>query len=103
MPRLDLAGQAHGAPPGGIPAAQGPSVQRIWVPPTDRGQPLGRTGVSGGMDLRLLLLLVLTMAAPATDLTLAREQNWLVIRGDLPGGELRINYIESYCRAGSTT
>jgi hypothetical protein len=54
------------------------------------------------MDVRLLLLLALTLAAPAMDLTLGREQNWLVVRGDLPGGELRINYIESYCRAGST-
>ncbi len=36
-------------------------------------------------------------------LTLGREQNWLVIRGpQLPGGEIRVNYLEAYCRAGST-
>jgi hypothetical protein len=45
-------------------------------------------------------------AAPAAarpTLTLAREGNWLIIRGGyLPGGELRVNYLEAYCRAGST-
>jgi len=36
-------------------------------------------------------------------LELGRDGHWLVIRGsDLPGGELRINYLEAYCRAGST-
>jgi hypothetical protein len=45
---------------------------------------------------------VLQVAAAET-LTVARDGNWLVIRGsDLPGAELRINYLEAYCRAGST-
>src|SRR5256885_11301565 len=36
-------------------------------------------------------------------LTLARENNWLIIRGaSLPSGEIRINYLEAYCRANST-
>jgi len=36
-------------------------------------------------------------------LTLARDKHWLVIRGErIPAGEIRINYIEAYCRAGST-
>lgn len=36
-------------------------------------------------------------------LTLAREANWLIIRGaQIPAGEIRINYLEAYCRAGST-
>lgn len=36
-------------------------------------------------------------------LTLDRDANWLVIRGKhLPGGEIRINYLEAYCRDGST-
>ncbi|MGA2657510.1 MAG: hypothetical protein ABSH34_08310 [Verrucomicrobiota bacterium] len=40
-------------------------------------------------------------ASPA--LTLGREANWLVIRGaQIPAGEIRINYLEAYCRAGST-
>ena len=57
------------------------------------------------MAMRALLLplfLLLMAVAPAAELTLAREQNWVVVRGDFPGGEVRINYIESYCRAGST-
>ena len=36
-------------------------------------------------------------------LTLDRQENWLIIRGPkLPGGEIRVNYLEAYCRAGST-
>ena len=36
-------------------------------------------------------------------LTLAREANWLIVRGArIPGGEIRTNYLEAYCRAGST-
>jgi hypothetical protein len=39
----------------------------------------------------------------AEPLSLERDQNWLVIRrADLPGGELRVNYLEAYCRANST-
>ncbi len=51
-------------------------------------------------------LFALTTTARATDdpaLTLARDANWLVVRGArLPGGEIRINYLEAYCRANST-
>jgi hypothetical protein len=54
------------------------------------------------MTARLVLLLALGLTTPAAEFTLARDQNWLVVRGDLPGGEVRINYIESYCRPGST-
>jgi len=36
-------------------------------------------------------------------LTLSRPGNWLVIHGPhLPGGALRVNYLEAYCRAGSS-
>lgn len=39
--------------------------------------------------------------ADADGLTLAREGHWLVIRGEgVP--EIRVNYLEAYCRAGST-
>lgn len=42
------------------------------------------------------------LAAPHS-LTLAREGHWLIIRGhQIPGGEIKINYLEAYCRAGST-
>lgn len=36
-------------------------------------------------------------------LTLARQGQWLLIQStNIPGGEIRINYLEAYCRAGST-
>ena len=36
-------------------------------------------------------------------LTLSRESNWLIIHGpNLPSGQIRINYLEAYCRADST-
>jgi hypothetical protein len=36
-------------------------------------------------------------------LRLEREANWLIIRGaHLPGGEIRINYLEAYCRPKSS-
>ncbi len=42
-------------------------------------------------------------AQDAPPLTLAREKNWLIIKvAHLPGGEIRVNYLEAYCRAGST-
>jgi len=41
--------------------------------------------------------------APAAALKLAREKNWLIIKGEaIPGGEIRINYLEAYCRPNST-
>src|SRR5450755_2763786 len=64
------------------------------------------------MRIHLLPLLLLVVCAtafstraadPKPTLTLAREQNWLIIHGpQIPGGEIRINYLEAYCRAGST-
>lgn len=54
--------------------------------------------------LLLFASAVCLSAAEATPgLTLAREDHWLIVRGDaIPGGEIRINYLEAYCRAGST-
>jgi hypothetical protein len=41
--------------------------------------------------------------AVGAGLTLDREGQWLVIRGDrIPGNQIRVNYLEAYCRAGST-
>jgi len=42
--------------------------------------------------------------ADKPDLTLTFESpHWLVIHGDhLPGGNVRVNYLEAYCRAAST-
>jgi hypothetical protein len=52
----------------------------------------------------VVVVLVLAQSAPAAEsLTLARDGHWLVIRGlQLPGGEIRINYLEAYCRPRST-
>jgi hypothetical protein len=55
---------------------------------------------------RSFLLTLLAFAAScmaAEPLSLERVENWLVIRGaQLGSSELRINYLEAYCRAGST-
>jgi hypothetical protein len=40
--------------------------------------------------------------APARTLRLERTNHWLIIRGPHLPGEIRINYLEAYCRAGST-
>src|SRR5829696_3229757 len=40
-------------------------------------------------------------SAAESHLTLAREGHWLIIRGE-QAPEIRINYLEAYCRAGST-
>lgn len=35
-------------------------------------------------------------------LTIAWDDNFLTVRGPFPGGEIKILYLEAYCRAGST-
>jgi hypothetical protein len=54
----------------------------------------------------LLLLGSLGLPAPAAEpaagLSVQWERNYLTIRGDFPGGEIRIHYLEAYCRSGST-
>ncbi len=58
--------------------------------------------------LRTLCAVIVALAfAPAAEsapsITLARDGHWLVLRAPhIPGGEIRINYLEAYCRAGST-
>ena len=53
--------------------------------------------------LTVLLFIARYSSAQSPDLTLAREKNWLVIQGaHLPKGEVRINYLEAYCRPNST-
>ena len=57
---------------------------------------------------QLLLLVMVALgaaslpAAPARTLTLERTNHWLILRGPYLPGEIRINYLEAYCRAGST-
>jgi len=56
-----------------------------------------------GLVILLAALASLRAAETAPPLTLARDGRFLVIRGaQIPGGEIRINYLEAYCRAGST-
>src|SRR5881296_2176898 len=43
-----------------------------------------------------------SMSAEPAGLTIAWDKNFLTIRGDFPGGELRTLYLEAYCRPGST-
>lgn len=52
--------------------------------------------------LKLLALLALVSPAHAEPLSLVRERNMLIIRGPQLPGEISINYLEAYCRAGST-
>jgi hypothetical protein len=56
--------------------------------------------------LRLLLLLALTActlrAEETPGLQLSWKENKLTIRGPFTGGEIRVLYLEAYCRAGST-
>jgi hypothetical protein len=53
--------------------------------------------------LATFLLASATFAQDKPTLTLARDANWLIIRGaHLPKGEIKINYLEAYCRAGSS-
>jgi hypothetical protein len=51
----------------------------------------------------LFAILALPVAADEPGpLNLAWDKNFLTIRGNFPGGEIRIMYLEAYCRPGST-
>lgn len=57
-------------------------------------RPLAATVVIGALALSA------TAAEPG--LSMSWEKNYLTIKGDFPGKELRILYLEAYCRPGST-
>src|SRR5690349_4458146 len=42
------------------------------------------------------------IAADPDGLSISWEKNYLTIRGEFPGEELKILYLEAYCRPGST-
>src|SRR6185503_18730027 len=44
----------------------------------------------------------LVSAAEPKPLAISWEKNFLTIRGDFPGNEIKIMYLEAYCRPGST-
>jgi hypothetical protein len=54
--------------------------------------------------LNLFAAVVALVALPAwsEELTLARDGHWLIVRGAHLPGEVRTNYLEAYCRPGST-
>lgn len=52
--------------------------------------------------MRFLLAFLLIATAHAEPLTISWEKNYLTIRGPQLPGEISINYLEAYCRAGST-
>ena len=57
--------------------------------------------------VRILFCLVIVAGscclAADSALTLDRQAQWLIIRGaNIPANEIRINYLEAYCRADST-
>ena len=59
-------------------------------------------------NLPILLLMTFLSAAPwlcaaSSGTTLERDKNWLLIKSEaIPGGSVRINYLEAYCRPNST-
>jgi hypothetical protein len=56
--------------------------------------------------LAAAMILIRSMTRPAAEaarqLTISWEKNYLTIRGDFPGNEISILYLEAYCRPGST-
>ncbi len=52
--------------------------------------------------LAVSALQVCVAAAAEPGLSVAWEKNYLTIRGQFPGDELKILYLEAYCRPGST-
>lgn len=65
--------------------------------------PLHGRARAGAYKSPLLALLLLAIPAAAEPLSLAREGHWLIVRSSkIPGGEIRTNYLEAYCRANSS-
>jgi len=55
-----------------------------------------------GVIVLPLLFLKLSSIGFAAEIEARWDQHFLTVSGDFPGGEIRINYLEAYCRAGST-
>lgn len=56
------------------------------------------------LSVAAVMSLMISSFAAAQDkaLSISWEKNYLTIRGDFPGEEVSILYLEAYCRAGST-
>lgn len=71
--------------------------QAVWLVAASLGLSVlaGAGGVPGSAAGRAL--------GKDAGLRLSRDKNYLVIEGEkIPGGPIRINYLEAYCRPGST-
>ena len=55
-----------------------------------------------GVIILPLLFLKLSSIGFAAEIEARWDHHFLTVSGDFPGGEIRINYLEAYCRAGST-
>ncbi len=63
----------------------------------NRLAPVGLAMLAAG-----LVLCSMARAADPLPLSLAWDKNFLTIRGNFPGEEIQIMYLEAYCRPGST-
>lgn len=52
--------------------------------------------------LAIAVIAFASVGSAAEPLSISWEKNFLTIRGPQPGGEVKIHYLEAYCRAGST-
>jgi hypothetical protein len=50
----------------------------------------------------LLCAASLAIGQESPGLSISWDKNYLTVRGDFPGGEMRTHYLEAYCRPGST-
>src|SRR4029450_1300044 len=55
-----------------------------------------------GALVAMSITLAQSAAVEPDGLTIAWEKNYLTIRGQFPGDDLKILYLEAYCRPGST-
>ena len=55
-----------------------------------------------GVIVLPLLFLKPSSIGFAAEIEARWDHHFLTVSGDFPGGEIRINYLEAYCRAGST-
>jgi hypothetical protein len=53
-------------------------------------------------QLAISILCCSSDAAEPIGLSISWDKNYLTIRGDFPGHEIKTHYLEAYCRAGST-
>jgi hypothetical protein len=74
-------------------------ARRVRIPPDMRVN----TTIAGKSVFSLLMSAGFSWAAAGASLTLGWEGHWLKIQGaNIPSQEIRINYLEAYCRSGST-